>query len=237
MAKAKLWSIGYAGHTPESFVAALQEAGVDTLVDVRQRPLSRKVGFSKTALGGLLQRAGITYLHMPLLGTPKDIRDEYHATRDVEAFRLAYNHHLDGAGLIEEDPEANPVVPRGRTRQGTPARRAKARHQGTPLQALTQLESLAIRRRVAMMCVEPEAEACHRWVLGERAVADGYAVEHLAPPVAEDEPRPGTASAPRAPPGEAKGSHGRAGTRTRATPRPPRRPSARLPSRSRAGRT
>lgn len=42
-----LFTFGYEGLTIEAFIARLNEAGVRTIIDVRELPLSRKKGFSK----------------------------------------------------------------------------------------------------------------------------------------------------------------------------------------------
>ena len=57
------------------FVAALRNAGVERVIDVRAVAASRRPGFSKTALAGALQEAGIAYEHLRALGTPKEGRD------------------------------------------------------------------------------------------------------------------------------------------------------------------
>jgi len=44
-----LFTLGYEGLTIEAFIARLQAAQVKTVVDVRELPLSRKKGFSKSA--------------------------------------------------------------------------------------------------------------------------------------------------------------------------------------------
>ena len=66
----KLWTIGYEAATQDDVVAALASAGVERLIDVRQLPLSRRPGFSKTPLSAALAEAGIDYVHMKALGTP-----------------------------------------------------------------------------------------------------------------------------------------------------------------------
>lgn len=66
--------IGYEGQTIDAFVSALARQGVRRLVDVRLTPLSRKPGFSKTALIGALAAAGIAYEHRRALGNPKHNR-------------------------------------------------------------------------------------------------------------------------------------------------------------------
>lgn len=67
-----LLTIGYETHRePASPVVALLAADVERLVDVRELPLSRRRGFSKTALAGALADAGIHYEHERALGNPK----------------------------------------------------------------------------------------------------------------------------------------------------------------------
>jgi uncharacterized protein (DUF488 family) len=66
-----LFTLGYEGLTIEVFIARLQAAQVKTVVDVRELPLSRKKGFSKSAFCSVLSTHGIAYLHVPALGCPK----------------------------------------------------------------------------------------------------------------------------------------------------------------------
>lgn len=71
----KIWTIGYEGATMEDFLGALTRAGVEQVIDVRALPLSRRPGFSKTSLAASLKEAGIGYVHLKALGTPKAGRD------------------------------------------------------------------------------------------------------------------------------------------------------------------
>ncbi len=71
----ELFTIGYEGADPERFLGTLRDAGVTLLADVRAVALSRKRGFSKTALRTSLEEAGIGYRHFIELGTPKAGRD------------------------------------------------------------------------------------------------------------------------------------------------------------------
>lgn len=89
----KLHTVGYEGRSPEDFVATLVAAGVTRLVDVRELPLSRKKGFSKSALSQLLDAAGIEYVHVRALGNPKPNRERYWAG-DIEGGASAYRDHL-----------------------------------------------------------------------------------------------------------------------------------------------
>lgn len=55
-------------------LAALRREGVATLIDVRDLPLSRRAGFSKRQLAASVEEAGMAYVHLKGLGTPKDGR-------------------------------------------------------------------------------------------------------------------------------------------------------------------
>ena len=71
----KIFTIGYEGTTMAEFLAALKSAGVERVIDVRALPLSRRPGFSKSSLAASLLEAGIGYVHLKALGTPKRGRD------------------------------------------------------------------------------------------------------------------------------------------------------------------
>ena len=70
-----IFTIGYEGATLDEVIGALQAAGVRRLIDVRQLPLSRRPGFSKSSLAAALGEVGIDYVHLKALGTPKPGRD------------------------------------------------------------------------------------------------------------------------------------------------------------------
>lgn len=70
-----IYTIGYEGATQAEVIAALERAGVEQVIDVRQLPLSRRPGFSKSALAASLAEHGIGYVHLKALGTPKPGRD------------------------------------------------------------------------------------------------------------------------------------------------------------------
>ncbi|MGV3511793.1 MAG: DUF488 family protein [Novosphingobium sp.] len=70
----KIWTIGYEQTTVPAVMNALREAGVEVLADVRALPLSRRPGFSKSALAASAREAGIDYVHFKALGTPAEGR-------------------------------------------------------------------------------------------------------------------------------------------------------------------
>lgn len=84
-----LRTIGYEGASLNSFIAALRDAGVGTLIDVRDAPVSRKPGFSKHSLAAALERAGIGYVHLRWLGNPKPGREAGRAG-DIETYHRIF---------------------------------------------------------------------------------------------------------------------------------------------------
>ena len=84
----KIFTIGYEGVTQGEFLAALQEAGVKRVIDVRALPLSRRPGFSKTPLKNALAEVGIDYVHLKALGTPPEGREAARKGRHDELKRI-----------------------------------------------------------------------------------------------------------------------------------------------------
>jgi len=80
----RIFTIGYEGATVGEFIAALGEAGVERVIDVRAVANSRRPGFSKTPLRSALFEAGIEYVHLRALGTPADGRAAARAGRHAE---------------------------------------------------------------------------------------------------------------------------------------------------------
>lgn len=91
--KHPLYTIGYESVSIEAFVLTLVDAGVDTLIDVRDLPLSRKKGFSKTVLREVLEANGIGYVHLRGLGDPKPGREAARAGK-VRLFKSIFGRHM-----------------------------------------------------------------------------------------------------------------------------------------------
>lgn len=89
----KLFTIGYEGATQAQVIDRLTTAGVELLVDVRAIAASRRAGFSKTILGESLKAAGVDYLHLRALGTPKAGRDAARKGHVAE-MRAIFADHL-----------------------------------------------------------------------------------------------------------------------------------------------
>ena len=89
-----VYTIGYEGCEPNQFVEKLIIHGVKTLIDVRERPLSRKNGFRKSVLYSYLKKYGIRYYHLGELGSPSKIRYKLYEDQNYESFFTKYASYL-----------------------------------------------------------------------------------------------------------------------------------------------
>jgi uncharacterized protein (DUF488 family) len=99
----KLYTIGYEGVAQADLIAALAAAGVTRLIDVRQLPLSRRPGFSKTPLRLALAGHGIDYVHLKALGTPPEGREAARRGRHEEMARIYRATLADPAAMAEAE--------------------------------------------------------------------------------------------------------------------------------------
>lgn len=98
----QLFTAGYEGATINSFLRRLLHNNIDCVLDIRQLPLSRKPGFSKTELARRLKLQRIHYVHLPDLGTPKPLRENLRSTRDYPTFFKQMDTYLaNKSGAID----------------------------------------------------------------------------------------------------------------------------------------
>jgi uncharacterized protein (DUF488 family) len=162
-------TIGAIGFDADSFFRALQEAGVDTLCDIRARRAVRGHDYAfanSQRLQARLAELGIHYLHRLDLAPTSAIREQQaaadaaaHVARRkraelspafIEAYRRDILAHFDPQTLLADLP--------------------------------------ADARVVALLCVEREPAACHRSLVAERlGEAWGVKVVHLTPGVSSKE--------------------------------------------------
>lgn len=95
-----LYTVGYEGRTVPDLIALLRAKRVDVVLDVRDKPISRRPGFSKRGLGEALTQAGIQYLHAGFAGNPKALRD---AARSLSDALAKFEKHLDRHPEILEE--------------------------------------------------------------------------------------------------------------------------------------
>jgi uncharacterized protein (DUF488 family) len=155
-------TIGVYGFEQASFLAALEDAGVRLLLDVRQRRGVRGPEYAwansvrlQTALSG----AGIEYRHHRELAPTTELR------------RLQY----------AEDDRLG-VGKRSRVELAPEYRNRYTREILDKVDLEPIVASLADDGATALLCVERDPEACHRSLVAERmATVHGVAVRHLKP--------------------------------------------------------
>ncbi|GAB1536725.1 DUF488 family protein [Geovibrio sp. ADMFC3] len=95
------YTIGYEGHSIDSFVNLLIKNQIDSIMDVRGNPISRKFGFSKNILEDVLSKLKIKYVSARSLGVPSHIRTLLD-THGLERYFTMYEDYLkDKADDIE----------------------------------------------------------------------------------------------------------------------------------------
>ena len=145
-----IFTIGHGTRSVDEFVAVLEKAAIELLVDVRRFPGSRRhPHFARAAMEAWLQERGISYdWRGETLGgrrsSPKG-RASRHPAWKVDGFR-AYAYHMDTDEFRAE---------------------------------LVRLEEDAEDRRVAIMCAETLWWKCHRRLIADALAVRGHDVRHL----------------------------------------------------------
>lgn len=109
----KLFTIGYEQAKSAAVIDELRRAGVGLVVDTRAVAASRRPGFSKRQLAAGLDEAGISYLHLQKLGTPKEGRDAARGGHLEKLFNI-YEKHLATPHAREQLDELTTIVSSGR---------------------------------------------------------------------------------------------------------------------------
>jgi hypothetical protein len=92
--KLMLFTIGYEGASVEHYLNTLIKNDVRVLCDVRNNPLSRKFGFSKSSLSKYLGNIGIEYVHFPELGVSSEKRNSLDSIEDYKSLFNDYKTSL-----------------------------------------------------------------------------------------------------------------------------------------------
>jgi lambda repressor-like predicted transcriptional regulator/antitoxin component of MazEF toxin-antitoxin module len=145
-----VYTIGYEGYDLDKFIRKLKDSNIQQVIDVREIALSRKNGFSKSALKTELNKQGIRYEHLEKLGSPKDIRhklkDSKMTPEDYKIFFEEYKKHI-----YDQDV----------------------------MQNISVIEGLAKRKKSVIMCFERNFTTCHRSIIAEELKRRGWKVSHL----------------------------------------------------------
>ncbi|MBS0361920.1 MAG: DUF488 domain-containing protein [Proteobacteria bacterium] len=142
----KLATIGYEMNTQPQLIEKLKDAGVEVVIDVRAVASSRRAGFAKSLLSAGLNEAGIGYVHLRELGTPKPGRIAARAGRVAEMHRIFNDHLAEPSAQVE----------------------------------LAKAAEMAKEKKVALLCLEADHDACHRSIVADRICeAIGCEIEKL----------------------------------------------------------
>lgn len=90
----KIYLTGYETETIEEFINKLKKANISTVIDIREKPLSRKNGFSKNILKKLLEKEGISYFHFEELGCPEVLRNKLREENNYLVFFQKYRKYI-----------------------------------------------------------------------------------------------------------------------------------------------
>lgn len=107
-----LATIGYEDAPQAEIIDRLVRAGVKVLIDVRAVASSRRAGFSKTLLAASLADAGIEYVHLRDLGTPKAGRDAARKGHIDEMHAIFEAHMEEPAAQLQFEQAAAIVADR-----------------------------------------------------------------------------------------------------------------------------
>jgi uncharacterized protein (DUF488 family) len=157
----RVLTIGVYGWSPERWIAALQDAGCDTVVDIRARRgvRGREHAFANsTRLQAIVAEARLRYVHLPVLAPSRATRDAQVAADAVSKTAKRDRGCLGDGFVAAYWAEVVDVV---------------------DWQAIiAELAAAA----PALLCVERLPAACHRSIVGtELAQRAGCAVVDLVP--------------------------------------------------------
>lgn len=159
----KLFTIGVYGWTPEAFISALQQRGVQVVVDTRQRRGVRGRAYrfaNANVLKQLLASHGIRYVYIKALSPPPAIR------------QIQKSYDAAMRTLKRERSQLAPDYIEAYHKQVLDA------YDWSDIRALLANSV----QRIALMCVETQPEACHRSLIANRAAEQfGLEVEHITP--------------------------------------------------------
>jgi len=101
----RLFTLGYERLDVANFLEILKNSNIQTLVDVREIPISRKQGFSRDELKEICSNHSLQYIHFRELGSPTWLRRKLKIDGNYDFFFKRYKSYLKNNGgrdFIEE---------------------------------------------------------------------------------------------------------------------------------------
>jgi uncharacterized protein (DUF488 family) len=103
----RLLTIGYQGRSLHDLIARLVANDVRLLLDIREVARSRRPEFNANRLAAAANAAGISYRHVPKLGSSRKLRAHLYETRDFDRFAGFYLAYVRRWRLSEVRSVAN----------------------------------------------------------------------------------------------------------------------------------
>ncbi len=148
--KPTIYTIGHSTHPLEEFISILKSQDIEFLVDVRTIPRSRtNPQFNKDSFPDPLGKESISYRHIAELGGLRSKRKEKGESPNTFWENKSFRNYADYA-MTEN------------FRKG-----------------LEELKEIAAQTRCAIMCAEAVWWRCHRRIIADYLIADGYPVFHI----------------------------------------------------------
>jgi len=146
----EIWTIGHSTRSTEEFLALLHDHAIDSLVDVRSYPGSRRCPqFGRETMSVWLADDAITYQHASDLGGRRNRQHDVDPAINAAWRNASFRNYADYT-------------------------------LGDAYQAgIVQLAIMAQTSRVAFMCSEALPWRCHRSLIANTLVARDWAVHHL----------------------------------------------------------
>jgi uncharacterized protein (DUF488 family) len=146
----EIWTIGHSTRSTEEFLALLHDHAIDSLVDVRSFPGSRRCPqFGRETMSTWLADDAITYQHASDLGGRRNRQHDVDPAINAAWRNASFRNYADYT-------------------------------LGDAYQAgIVQLAIMAQTSRVAFMCSEALPWRCHRSLIANTLVARDWAVHHL----------------------------------------------------------
>lgn len=89
-----VYTTGYQEKTVDSFFNDVLKQGIDSIIDVRANPASRKYGFSRLRLAEISKKLGLNYHHLPNLGIPGSYRADLNGYESYQRLLDLYEKQM-----------------------------------------------------------------------------------------------------------------------------------------------
>jgi uncharacterized protein (DUF488 family) len=145
-----LYTIGHSTRTLQDFLSVLEAHGIETLVDIRAFPVSRRLPhFDREALQTALQRQGIEYIWKKELGGRRKRQLPPEQSPNIALRNESFRNYADY--MLSPEFRA----------------------------AAAEVEMLAAKSRTAIMCAEMLFFRCHRMLVSDYFTVRGHEVLHI----------------------------------------------------------